>query len=90
MFKIIDTHQIYVKLKCLRYPSIQNSAVFGMVWGHRHSPIQQKNGPLTTEIVILNLERMTQRNFNFIGKKWKMVHTIVFPSLSLRIDRKNQ
>ncbi len=45
--------------------------------------IQQKNGPVTTEIAILNLERMTLWHFNFIGKKLKMSHTMVFPSLSL-------
>ncbi len=30
-----------------------------------HSPIQLKNGPLTTEIVILNLERMASLDFPF-------------------------
>ncbi len=39
-----------------------------------HRPIQQKNGLLTTEIAILNLERMSLRNFKFIGNKSKMVH----------------
>ncbi len=28
-----------------------------------HRPIQQKNGPLTTEIAILNLDRMAHWNF---------------------------
>ncbi len=37
-----------------------------------HRSIQQKNGPLTTEIAILNLERMAHSNFMFIGNKWKM------------------
>ncbi len=40
-----------------------------------HSPIQQKNYPLTTEIAILKLEKMTHWNFNFIGKIWKMAHS---------------
>ncbi len=34
-----------------------------------HRPIQQKNGPLTTEIAILNLERMA--------------HTMVCPAITL-------
>ncbi len=34
-----------------------------------HRPIQQKNGLLTTEIAILNLERMAHWNFQFIGNK---------------------
>ncbi len=46
-----------------------------------HSLIQQKNGPLTTEIAILNLERMVHWNFYFIGKTWKMAHNMVCPSL---------
>ncbi len=48
---------------------------WGGAMGHR--PIQQKNGPLTTEIAILNLERMAHWNFKFIGNKWKMAHTIL-------------
>ncbi len=36
-----------------------------------HSHIQQKNGQLTTEIAILNLEGMTHWYFNFIGKHGK-------------------
>ncbi len=48
-----------------------------------HWPIQQKNDPLTTEIAILNWERMAHWNFNFIGNKWKMAHTMVCPAITL-------
>ncbi len=48
-----------------------------------HRPIQQKNDPLTTEIAILNLERMAYWNFKFIGNKWKMAHTMVCPAMTL-------
>ncbi len=48
-----------------------------------HKPIQQKNGPLTTEIAILNLERMAHWNFTFIDNKWKMAHTMVCPAITL-------
>ncbi len=48
-----------------------------------HRLIQQQNGPLTTEITILNLERMAHWNFKFIGNKWKMVHTMVCPAITL-------
>ncbi len=41
--------------------------------------IQQKNGPLITEIAKLNLERMAHWNFNSIGKTWKMAHNMVCP-----------
>ncbi len=58
--------------------------VTGILWGH--SLIQKKNGPLTTEIAILNLERMAHWNFNFIGKTWTMAHNMVCPSLSLLHD----
>ncbi len=54
---------------------------WGGAMGHR--PIQKKNGPLTTEIAILNLERMANWNFRFIGNKWKMAHTIVCPAITL-------
>ncbi len=54
---------------------------WGGAMGHR--PIQQKNGPLTTEIAILNLERMAHWNFTFIGNKWKMAHTMVCPNITL-------
>ncbi len=54
---------------------------WGGAMGHR--PIQQKNGPLTTEIAILNLERITHWNFIFIGNKWKMAHTMVCPAITL-------
>ncbi len=54
---------------------------WGGAMGHR--PIQQKNGPLTKEIAILNLERMAHWNFKFIGNKWKMAHTIVCPAITL-------
>ncbi len=54
-------------------------------WGGAmvHRPIQQKNGPLTTEIAILNLERRAHWNFKFISNKWKMVHTIFCPAITL-------
>ncbi len=54
-------------------------------WGGAmdHRPIQQQNGPLTTEIAILNLERMAHWNFTFIGNKWKMTHTMVRPAITL-------
>ncbi len=45
-----------------------------------HRPIQQKNDPLTTEIAIINLERMDHWNFKFICNKWKMTHNMVLPS----------
>ncbi len=48
-----------------------------------HRPIQQKNGPLTTEIATLNLKRMAHSNFKFIGNKWKMAHTMVCPAITL-------
>ncbi len=49
-----------------------------------HSLIQQKNGPLTTEIAILNLiEIMAHSNFNFIDKTRKMSYNMVYSSLSL-------
>ncbi len=54
---------------------------WGGALGHR--PIQQQNGPLTTEIAILNLERMAHCNFTFIGNKWKMAHTMVCPAITL-------
>ncbi len=54
---------------------------WGGAMGHR--PIQQQNGPLTTEIAILNLERMAHWNFKFIGNKWKMAHTKVCPAITL-------
>ncbi len=54
---------------------------WGGAMGHR--PIQHKNGPLTTEIAILNLERMAHWNFKFISNKWKMEHTIVCPTITL-------
>ncbi len=54
---------------------------WGGTMGHR--PIQLKNGPLTTEIAILNLERMTHWNFKFIGNNWKMAHTMVCPAITL-------
>ncbi len=38
------------------YGQIMQCYSWGGAMGHR--PIQQKNGPLTTEIAILNLERM--------------------------------
>ncbi len=47
-----------------------------------HIPIQQKNGPLTTEIAILNLERRAHWNFKFISNKWKMAHTMVCPAIA--------
>ncbi len=50
-----------------------------------HRPSQQKNGPLTTEIAILNLERMAHWNFNFLGNKWKMAHTMVCPAIELDV-----
>ncbi len=46
-------------------------------------PIQQKNGPLTTEITILNLERMAHWNFKFIGNKQKIAHAMVCPAITL-------
>ncbi len=52
-----------------------------------HRPIQHKNSPLTTEIAILNLERMAHWNFKFIGNKWKMAHTTVCPAITLRSDK---
>ncbi len=51
-----------------------------------HRPIQHKNGPLTTEIAILNLERMAHWNFMFISNKWKMAHTMVCPAITLQIS----
>ncbi len=48
-------------------------------------PIQQKNGPLTTEIAILNLERMAHWNFKFICNKLNMAHTMVFPAVTLEL-----
>ncbi len=54
---------------------------WGGAMGHRS--IQQKNGPLTTEIAILNLERMALWNFKFSGNKWKMAHTMVCPAITL-------
>ncbi len=54
---------------------------WGGAMGHR--PIQQKNGTLTTEIAILNLERMAHWNFTFIGNKWKMANTMVCPATTL-------
>ncbi len=54
---------------------------WGGAMGHR--PIQQKNSPLTTEIDILNLERMAHWNFKFICNKWKMAHTMVCPAITL-------
>ncbi len=54
---------------------------WGGAMGHR--PIQQKNGPLTTEIAIFNLERMAHWNFKFIANKWKMAHTMVCPAITL-------
>ncbi len=53
----------------------------GRAMGHR--PIQQKNGPLTTEVAILNLEIMAHWNFKFIGNKWTMAHTMVCPAITL-------
>ncbi len=41
-----------------------------------HIPIQQENGPLTTEIAILNLERLAHWNVKFIGDKWEIAHTL--------------
>ncbi len=54
-------------------------------WGGAigHRPIQQKNGPLTTEIAILNIDRMAHGSFMFIGNKWKMSHTMVCPAITL-------
>ncbi len=48
-----------------------------------HRPNQQKNGPLTNEIAILNLERRAHWNFKFIRNKWKMAHTMVYPAITL-------
>ncbi len=48
-----------------------------------HIPIQQKNGQLTTEIAILNLERRAHGKFKFISNKWKMAHTMVCPAITL-------
>ncbi len=48
-----------------------------------HRPIQQKNGPLTTEIAILNLKIMVYWNFKFISNKWKMAHTKLCPAITL-------
>ncbi len=56
---------------------------WGGAMGHRL--IQQKNGPLTTEIAILNLERIAHWNFTFIGNKWKMAHTMVCPAINTEI-----
>ncbi len=50
-----------------------------------HRPIEQKNGPLITEIAILNLERMAHWKFKFFGNKWKMAHTIVCPAITLHL-----
>ncbi len=48
-----------------------------------HRPIQQKNGPLTTEIAILNLERMAYCIFMFTGNYLKMAHTMVCPAITM-------
>ncbi len=56
---------------------------WGGVMGHR--PIQQKNGPLTNKIAILNLERRANWNFKFISNKWKMAYTMVYPAITLSI-----
>ncbi len=48
--------------------------------------IQQENGPLTTEIAILNLERRAHWNFKFICNKWKMAHIMVCPAITLVMD----
>ncbi len=57
---------------------------WGGAMGHR--PIQQKNGPLTTEIVILNLERMAHWNFKFMIISGKWPHTMVCPTITLMLN----
>lgn len=54
---------------------------WGGVIGQR--PIQKKNGLLTSEIAILNLEKAAHWNFNFIGITWKMANNMICPSLSM-------
>ncbi len=49
-----------------------------------HRPIQQKNGPLTSEIAILNLERRAHLNLKFISNKCKMAYTMVYPAITLQ------
>ncbi len=74
MLPLLSAKTITCRVQCYRR---------GGAMGHR--PIQQKNGPLTTEIAILNLERMAHWNFKFIDNKWKMAHTMVCPAITLRV-----
>ncbi len=50
-------------------------------------PFNNKKGPLTTEIAILNSERMAHWNFTFIANKWKMAHTMVCPAITLHVNQ---
>ncbi len=63
----------YTRKKKLKNPYVY--AVIRIVWGHgplAHSHmVLQKNGPLTTEIAILNLERIAYRKLYFISKNGK-------------------
>ncbi len=49
----------------VQYKLVLKNAVIRIVMGHWH--ILQKNGPLTTGIAILNLERMDHWNFSVIN-----------------------